>query len=136
MNIKPIKLTKADKLILQSCKNSIDGLSDYLGKGFELVLHSLENFDQSVIKIVMGYHSGRHEGSPLTNLALDMLATINQDQNSKKYISYFNKRENGEILKSTTIAIMGERERIIGLLCINLYLTTSIADMFSDYAPR
>ena len=49
-----IALTEVDKMILESCKTVVDGLADYLGDGYEFVLHSLENLDQSVIKIING----------------------------------------------------------------------------------
>ena len=46
-------LTKADRLILDSYKPVLDGFSEYFGEGYELVLHSLEDLEHSVIKIKM-----------------------------------------------------------------------------------
>ena len=96
----------------------MDGLSAYLGEGYELVLHSLENLDHSVIKIINGHYTGRTEGAPITDLALTMLESMNQNQNLEVQ-PYFNQK-NGSTLKSVTIPVVGERGRIIGLLCINL----------------
>ena len=38
-----IQLTSEDHIVLESYKILLDGLADYLGSGYELVLHSLEN---------------------------------------------------------------------------------------------
>ena len=36
-----VELTKTDKAILNSYNKMLDGLSMYLGEGYEIVLHSL-----------------------------------------------------------------------------------------------
>ena len=47
-----LKLTATDRKILDSFALMLNGLGAYLGDGYELVLHSLENLDHSVIKIM------------------------------------------------------------------------------------
>ena len=44
-----IELTPTDRQILNSYALMLDGLGAYLGEGYELVLHSLESLDHSVI---------------------------------------------------------------------------------------
>ena len=122
-----IKLTYVDRRILESYSDMLDGLSNYLGAGYEIVLHSLENFSHSAIKVINGYHTGRNEGAPITDLALSMLEKIEENKSTKEVI-YFSKNKKGEPLKSATIAIKGENERIIGLLCINFYLNTPLLE--------
>lgn len=39
-----MELTKTDKAILNSYNKMLDGLSMYLGEGYEIVLHSLEDY--------------------------------------------------------------------------------------------
>ena len=39
-------------------------------------------------------------------------------------------------MKSTTIAIRGQHDRVIGLLCINLYLATPILDFVTGILPQ
>lgn len=68
-----LKLTSLDKKILHSYCQTLDGLSNYLGNGYEIVLHSLEDYEHSAIKVINGYHTGRTEGAPITDLALKML---------------------------------------------------------------
>ena len=104
-------LTKADRLILDSYKTVLDGFSEYFGEGYELVLHSLEDLEHSVIKIINGHYTNREEGAPITDLALTMLERIRK-QSSPHSLVYFN-RKNGSTLKSATIPIIGEGGRII-----------------------
>lgn len=124
-------LTATDRVILESYKEVCEGLADYLGAGYEVVLHSLEDFDKSVIKIINGTYTGRKPGSPITDLALHMLETV-QQENCPGYISYSTKNKNGEPLHSCTITIKGENNRIIGLLCINLYMNVSMDKFFGN----
>jgi len=78
-----IILTEKEILILNSYKTLVNGLADYFGNGYEIILHSLENLNKSVIKIVNGHYTGRTEGSPITNFSLSMLETLkkNNDKN-------------------------------------------------------
>ncbi len=124
-----IKLTNTDRIILNSYRTFLDGLADYLGTGFEFVLHSLEDCEQSVIKIINGHHTGRKLGAPITDLALNMLSKI-QDENLEGYISYESKNKKGTPLYSTTITVYGERHRIIGLICINYHVDTPLSATF------
>jgi len=130
-----VQLTETDREILESYKGLCEGLSDYLGEGYEIVLHSLESYDKSVIKIINGYYTGRTEGSPITDLALHMLEKV-RAQDDAGYISYFTKNKKGEPMRSTTITIPGEGGRIIGLLCINLYLNTPVERFLSNFCEQ
>ena len=46
-----LKLTSLDKKILHSYCQTLDGLSNYLGNGYEIVLHSLEDYEHSATDI-------------------------------------------------------------------------------------
>lgn len=126
-----VNFTKEDNQIIESYKIMAEGLADYMGNGYELVLHSLENLDHSVVKIINGYYTGRREGSPITDLALSMLAKIEETPDTN-YISYFNYNKKGEPLKSSTIVIRGNNNKAIGLLCINFYMNTSVFDFLHN----
>lgn len=128
-------LTPMDRAILESYKAVLDGFSSYFGEGYEMVLHSLEDYDHSVIKIVNGYHTSRAEGAPITDLALSMLERICSQGGEPKAITYFTQNRRGEPLKSATIPILGEGGRIIGLLCINFYLNTPFRQVIGDFVP-
>lgn len=134
MKQKPVVLSKGDLAILESYKLLAEGLANYLGGGYEIVIHSLGNLEHSVIKILNGYHTGRKEGSPITDLGLTMANNLNKSDH-KKYMSYFNKTPKGDVLKSTSIAITGEKGNVIGILCINLYMNTSIESLVKSLTP-
>lgn len=126
-----MKFTDKDRCTLHSYISVINGLSNYFGSGYEIVLHSLEDLEHSVIAIVNGDHTGRKVGHPITDLALKMLADIESNQ-SADYIAYSSFNKKGEPLKSTTIAIRGENDRIIGLICINFYMNTPLYDIMKS----
>ena len=109
MSPKYISLTATDKQILESYKIMIDGMAEYMGEGYEIILHSLQNLDRSVIKIINGHYTGREEGAPITDLALSMLSKIAESKEIKS-LCYFTKDKAGVTLKSTTIPIVGEND--------------------------
>ncbi len=114
-------LTATDRCILESYIPVVKGLSEYLGSGYEVVLHSLEKPDESVICIMNGHYTGREVGSPVTDFALEMLERIKTNEGAP-YMTYMTQNKNGEPIRSTTIAIYGENHRIIGFVCINFYM--------------
>ena len=129
-----MKLTKTDRAIINSYASMIEGLSVYLGSICEISLHSLEDYEHSVVKIMNGYHSGRSEGAPLTDLALNMLKRI-EDKGlaaTSSHISYNAINSMGERLKSSTIPIIGENDRVIGILCINMYLDSPFSEVLES----
>lgn len=128
-----MKLTNVDKKILESYIPVLEGLSNYMSSCYEFVLHSLEDYEHSVICIINGEHTNRQVGAPITDLALWMLDKIKEGK--CRHISYFSHNKKGEPLKSTTIAICGENDRIIGLLCINMYLNSPLSDLLEVFSP-
>ena len=117
-----MRLTNTDRQILESYKIMLDGLSAYLGPGYEIILHSLEDCDHAAVKVLGGHHSGRKEGAPITDLALQMLAKIQAGENPAKAMVYANVSPSGEHIHACTIPVLGEKNRIIGLVCMNFYL--------------
>ena len=134
-NDKPyIKLTKTEQLILNSYKKMIVSLGEYLGEGYEIILHSLENLQHSVIENVNGHYSGRKNGAPITDLALSMLSQL-QEEPSQPAVCYMNHSKKGVPLRSCTIPIAGEKERIIGLICINFYTDIPLSSLLANFYP-
>lgn len=133
-NDKPyLVLTAVDKAILESYETTVLNLGEYLGDGYEIILHSLENLHHSVIQNVNGHYSGRANGAPITDLALSMLSKIEQDQNHGN-ICYLNRSKSGVPLRSSTIPIFGEHKRIIGLLCINFYTDIPFSSVLKKFS--
>jgi len=129
-----VGLTLTDRQVLSSYVELIPGLAEYLGSSYEIVLHSLDSYEHSVIAIVNGEHTGRRVGAPITDRALEMLERSSATGLSSE--TYFSTNRNGEPLKSTTIAIRGEGDRIIGLLCMNFYMNTPLNDILIGMIPN
>ena len=117
-----VRLSSVDRLILDSYSTILDGFSDYLGDGFEFVLHSLEDLGHSVIKVINGHYSHRAVGAPITDLALSLLQKIQQNGSNDINMVYRNYSKSGSPIKAATFPIFGEKRRIIGLICINFHL--------------
>jgi predicted transcriptional regulator YheO len=146
-------LSAADRHIIDSYKTTMQGLAAYFGEAFEFVLHDLADYDHSIIKIINGFHSGRTEGAPITDLALSMLEQIrenggrdNAPEKGKKtaagsdrltgpFVSYTSNSKYGRQVRSTTIVIFGEKRKAIGLLCINLYLDSPLSSLLRNFSP-
>lgn len=129
---KHLTLTKADHSILEACKSLADGLSEFIGPGCEIVLHSLEDIEHSAIKILNGHYSGRKAGAPITDLALEMLAKIKTSGDGHKNMVYMNATKAGEPIRSATLPIVGSKGVIIGLLCMNHYLNLPVYAFFES----
>lgn len=130
-----VTFTETDHQILSSYKAVVDGLAQYLGSSSEIVLHSLEDYQQSVIHIANNHHTGRDIGAPITNLALQMLEEI-QSSEDQQFLSYFTRNKNNKLMKSSTIVIRGERGNIIGLLCLNLNLDSPFSEIMNAFTPN
>ena len=128
------KLSPADRLIIDSYKTTMEGLASYYGDAFEFVLHDLTDLDHSIIKILNGSHSGSREGAPITDLALSMLEQIRKNDASKPFVSYTSKNKYGRPVRSTTIVVFGEKQKVIGMLCINLYLDSPLSSLLQNFS--
>lgn len=89
-----------------------------LGRDYEIVLHSLEDVDHSIVAIANNYISGREIGGPLTNVALQIIS-------DKSYMThdfrahYAGVSKDGKRLASSTLFIKNSSNELIGLLCVN-----------------
>ncbi len=116
-----VQFTPEDRLILDSYCQMLDGLAQYLGTGYELVLHSLEDLEHSAIR-VMNSHTGRSEGAPITELALTMLGRIHA-QTQGDTVCYSSTNRDGKPLRSCTIAIRAVNSESSGY-CVSIFIWT------------
>ncbi|MDG3086976.1 transcriptional regulator [Vibrio hannami] len=123
-----------DKIILKSYEAVVDGLAGLIGPFCEIVLHSLENLDTSAIKIANGENTGRHVGSPITDMALKTLKDIESSERNFSR-AYFTRAKGGVLMKSVTIAIRNGHNRVIGLLCINVNLDAPFSQILQSFMP-
>lgn len=129
-----IKLSASERQVFESVKLIMHGLSLYLGDGYEIILHSLEDPLSSAIEVINGHHSGRQIGAPLTDLALKMLEDM-EHNDQKKPLAYFNRAKDGAIIKSVTTPILGDNGRIIGLMCINFHMNIPLDKYLATLVP-
>lgn len=102
--------------ILKSMIPLIEGIANTFGKNCEVILHDIRYPQSSVIAIANGYITGRTVGSPMSEYGL---ATLRKGQFDKHKINYSKKTKEGKLLKSTSLFIKDEDDKLIGFLCIN-----------------
>ncbi|MFA0142848.1 hypothetical protein FCV44_05685 [Vibrio kanaloae] len=109
-------------------------IADFIGPHCEVVIHSFESFEKSVVKIVNGHHTGREVGSPITDLGLKMLSVF-ESTGEVTPKSYFTTSKDGSLLKSTTCVLAGENGKPIGLFCINMNLSHPFPEIIKTLMP-
>lgn len=124
--------TEQDRSILNSYRAVVEGVSALIGDHCEIVLHSLEDLEHSAICIANGHNTNRQEGSPITDRALQSLHNMKTDSVSKPY---FTRAKSNGLMKSVTIAIRNQHQRIIGLLCININLDVPVSQFIRSFIP-
>jgi predicted transcriptional regulator YheO len=83
-----------------------------------VVLHEVSHPENSIIKIRNGHVTGRKDGAPLTNLALEMIK--DSEKGMEVLGNYHPKTKNGSLLKSNALNIKDPNGNLVGILCINL----------------
>jgi predicted transcriptional regulator YheO len=130
-------ISRKDQEILASIKPIVDGIAVIFGKNCEVVLHSFDSLDCSVIHIANGHVTGREVGSPITDLGMKIL---NESASSGRDVTgcYFSKTTDGKTLRSVTILIRNHSGKPIGMICINFNMSSpliDIIDSFRETAP-
>lgn len=135
MNIKQVRFTDEDREFLSNYFRVADTIADLIGPHCEVVIHSFESLESSVVKIVNGHHTGRKIGSPITDLGLRMWRAFEQTgEVSPK--SYFTNASDGSLLKSTTCVLAGPNNMPIGMLCINMNLSFPFPEIIKTLMPQ
>lgn len=134
MQVKQVKFTQLDREHLARYFRVADTIADLIGPHCEVVIHSFESLEHSVVKIVNGHHTGRKLGSPVTDLGLQMWREFEKTgQVSPK--SYFTNAADGSLLKSTTCILAGDNDKPIGMLCINMNLSFPFPEIIKTLMP-
>ncbi|MDR3435617.1 PAS domain-containing protein [Telmatospirillum sp.] len=93
-------------------------LGKLLGPDYEVVLHDLEDKDNSIIAIANGHISGRTIGAPLTSVALQAIADHSYETSDYR-VNYTGIAGDHRLLRSSTFYIKDYNGNLVGLLCIN-----------------
>ncbi len=129
-----VNFSDKDRDLLESHFRLADTVADFIGPHCEVVIHSFESFEKSVVKIVNGHHTGREVGSPITDLGLKMIRHFEQTGEMTPK-SYFTNSKDGSLLKSTTCVLAGENNKPIGLFCINMNLSYPFPEIVKTLMP-
>lgn len=129
-----IDFTDKDREHLELNFRLAETIAEFIGPHCEVVIHSFESFDKSVVKIVNGHHTGREVGSPITDMGLRMLSEFEQTGNVTPK-SYFTTAKDGSLLKSTTCVLAGDSRKPIGLFCINMNLSHPFPEIIKTLMP-
>lgn len=100
-------------------------LSTHFGSHCEFILHDLtKDYSESIVDIRNGHITGRKIGDCGSNKGLEVMRGTVKDGDRYNYITHI---PNGKILRSSTMYIHNEEGVVIGALCINLDITSTIA---------
>lgn len=133
MTMKQVTFTEEDRQHLEDLFCLADTFAELIGPHCEVVIHSFESLDHSVVKIVNGHHTGRTVGSPITDLGLKMCSELERN-GSVSPKSYFTQTIDGKSLKSIT-CIISRNNKAIGMFCINLNLSSPLAEIIKTLIP-
>lgn len=115
-----MKMTTKLNPIIQSYIPLVKGIAATFGSRCEVVLHDFTDLQHSIVAIENGHVTGRSSGSPMTESSLKLVQNGKVDED---IINYTGKSADGRVLKSTTVFIKDEHQKVIGCFCINFDIT-------------
>ena len=98
----------------------VQGIAGTFGSNCEVVLHDFSDLKKSIVVIENGKVTGRTENSSMTDHSLQQ---VKAGKTEKDIINYSGKGSDGRTIKSTTMFIRDENNKVIGCLCINFDVT-------------
>lgn len=105
-------------------KQLLDMLEKQLGSNTEVVLLDLtKEYGSMIVDIRNGHITGRKVGGTGSNMGLEVLAGTVKNGNRYNYIT---KSKDNKILRSSTLYIRDDEEKVIGCLCLNTDITESV----------
>lgn len=136
MTAQGVQFTQEDRLVMKSYGNMLEGLAQYLGDGYELVLHSLEDVEDDT-KVIYGGPTGTRPGRPQADVVENALRRLHSNEEEELDSVCFNTSGNhGEPLHCTAIAIRGRSQRVIGVLCISFFMNVPFQSVLRGFTAR
>ncbi len=126
MNMFNHEFTDADRALLNSYVPLLECIGAFWGEYCEVVLHSFENLDSSVIFIANGNVTGRKLGSPVTNYVLEKLRDF---EDKKTTFDIYSTRSANKVLKSASTLIINPAGVPVGMICINFALDMPLSEL-------
>lgn len=98
----------------------VQGIAGTFGSNCEVVLHDFTDLKKSIVIIENGRVTGRNADSSMTDHSLQQ---VKAGKTEKDIINYSGKGSDGRLIKSTTMFIRDDHNKVIGCLCINFDAT-------------
>ena len=108
------------------------GITGHFGENCEVVIHDLTmDEEHTIIYIENGHVTGRRVGDGPSHVVLE--ARNKKPEELKDRVGYLTQTEDGRMLKSTTIYIRDNDDKVIGIFAINYDISNF---MMLDYALK
>ncbi|WP_100065619.1 helix-turn-helix transcriptional regulator [Miniphocaeibacter massiliensis] len=92
-------------------------ISEQFGSKCEVILHDLtKDYNHTIISIENGHITNREVGGSGSNLGLQVLSGKKKDGDE---FSYITQTKDGKLLRSSTVFLRDEKDKVIGALCVN-----------------
>lgn len=124
MKERDYQFTEQDRNQLQQYVPLIECIGAMFGDNCEVVLHSFEDLNSSIIHIVNSHVTGRQIGAPVTNVALEKISTFTEPD--KRWDVYHTGEGDITSRKSASVLLTNAQQQPIGMLCINYSLEGSL----------
>ncbi len=124
----PQRFTPRDRAILRSLEPVMDGIAELMGEQCEVVLHSLEDPEHSVVRVRNGHITGRKTGAPLTDQEMKVLRSALRS-GTDVLPAGLSKTGDGKTLRSVTSVIRNDEGQPIGLFCTSLNLDAPVLSL-------
>jgi len=101
------------------------GITGHFGENCEVVIHDLtEDAEHTIIFIENGHVTGRKVGDGSSRVVLE--ARSKKPGELQDRVNYLTQTEDGRVLKSTTIYIRDNDDKVVGIFAINYDITNFI----------
>ena len=110
---------------LEALKQIAHGVAAQFGSSCEVVIHEIRenNPDHSIVAIENGHVTGRKIGDGSSQVVLEQLGKHIDPEQAEDRLSYLTKTPTGKLLKSSTVYIRDEDDRVAALFGINFDIT-------------
>ncbi|MCQ2554859.1 MAG: PAS domain-containing protein [Clostridia bacterium] len=106
-----------DRELLKYYEPLVPFIAALCGESCEVLLHDVTNPDKSVVAIANGFHSNRKIGSPLTDLAKQIIS--DGTYRTCDYVARYKAYSGAKEFLSYTFFIKNQKNELVGMLCIN-----------------
>lgn len=104
-------------------KQLAKGITGQFGESCEVVIHDLsEDPEHTIVHIENGHVTGRKVGDGSSMIVLESLSK--DSETLKDRINYRTQTEDGKILKSTSLYIRNDDNKVVGIFAINLDISS------------